>query len=570
MRQTFRKLNMRIGALALAVLLLLCMIPPVSAAEAEGSCGNGVTWSLDAGVLTISGSGAIQNYTEHALAPWNAYADSIRAIIIQPGVTAIGNFAFFTLEKVTTVTITSTVTKIGDWAFYGCEELAMLDLGRGVQEIGRSAFERCYALVSLRLPNSLTTLRYHAFYRCEGLASVTIPSSIQIMEAATFAYCTGLRSATVLAAVAELPRWTFYGCKQLTTVSLAPVIQDVGANAFYECNLSEEPKNNAVEGNISVNVSTTVEKEDTTVTTKDSYTENSNATITSQTVTTETAGGSKTTEVEIDAVLDAAEGWKDLINKVGMVINSGADSVTVDTYVKGEATVSGKDIGQFAGQSVKLNIHTYQGAVWRIDAEKLTPSDLKESYDLSFVVRPVTERTEAQTAAVGEAPCYTVEFFNEIDFKVEVELPLSQTLARQTAVFFAPNEEGAYERMQAVMIDNKGIAHFYLAFVDTKVQYLIGINVPKPETEEETVDDVIIPDVMLGEQEDIVQMSEIKYIVTGRKSSWGMDVNQVTWIMVAVLVGCAVIVGVVMFVMNKRKLKMGYVPDMDWEEDEDE
>ena len=63
-------------------------------------------------------------------------------------------------------------------------------------------------------------------------------------------------------------------------------------------------------------------------------------------------------------------------------------------------------------------------------------------------------------------------------------------------------------------------------------------------------------------------MSDIEYIITGRKSSWGMNIWQVTGILVAVLAGCAIAVGVVIFAMNKRRLKAGYIPPMDDEEEE--
>lgn len=572
MRRNYKKMNMRLSALVLVVLLLLCQIPAVAAAEAEGNCGDGVSWSLDGGVLTISGKGAIKDYTELSPAPWNAYADTIRAVIVQDGVTNVGRFAFFMMQEIMSVTLASTVKTIGDWAFTGCEKLVLLDLGTGVEEIGESAFEYCISLSSIRLPDSLRILCFRAFYRCEKLVSVTVPQHVSKMEPSVFAYCFNLRNATVLADVKMLPIWTFYGCKSLESVSLAPVIQEVGANAFYECNLTEEPKKDAAPGDVFVSTSTKVETDEGSVTTKNNYSESSNSTITSQTVTKETAG-SKTSKAEIDAVLDNPKGWTDLSDRVGLVLNSGADQVNINVYIKGESVVSGSDINRFNEKNIKLNIHTPQGAIWHIQAENLKEAELAEKYDLSFTLRPLAELTDKQTAAVGDAQSYSVEFHNTIDFKVEVELPLGKELARQTAVFFAPNEDGDFERMQAVMIDNEGIAHFYLGFVDSKVEYLIGINVPKPQApetpEQDSASDIIIPEVLIGEQSSVVQMEPIPYIITGRKSSWGMNINQVTWIMVGVLVACVVVVGVIMFMMNKRKLKMGYVADPEWEEDEE-
>lgn len=565
MRRSLEKRNIRIFALLMAVVLILLSVPSVQAADASGSCGVGTSWTLEGGVLTVSGSGPMNDYSEYSPAPWSGYADSIRAVVVTQGVTNVGNFAFFALKQLTSVTLPTSVSKIGGWAFYGCERLQLLDLGTGVQEIGRSAFEQCYALTGVRLPASLHTLRYQAFYRCEGLVSITIPAGVTTFEAATFAYCTGLQNAKVLASVNELPRRTFYGCEALVSVSLAPAITEVGVNAYYDCEQLKETKHDAVDGDVSVSNSSTVKTENGSVTTQNSYTQTGSSTITSQTVTTQGTGGTST-QVQIDAVLDSAGGWSELNQTVGQTAPD-AGQVQVDVHLKGEPVVSGGDIGSFAGQNVTLSIHTSQGAVWHIETNKISASELSENYDLSFSLRPLTSLSEAQSAAVGSAQSYGVVFNKTLDFKVEVELPLGKTLRRQTAVFFSP-ESGTFTRMQAVMIDNEGVAHFYLGYVEAGTEYLIGINVPKKDSSGNVINDVIIPSTMQGEYPNFVQMSDIEYIITGRKSSWGMNIWQVTGILVAVLVGCVIAVGAVMFAMNKRRLKAGYIPPMDEEEEE--
>lgn len=565
MRRSLEKRNIRIFALLMAAALVLLSAPAAHAADASGSCGVGTSWTLSGGVLTVSGSGPMHNYSEYSPAPWSSHADSIRAVVVTQGVTNVGNFAFFALKQLTSVTLPNSVSKIGGWAFYGCERLQLLDLGTGVQEIGRSAFEQCYALTGVRLPDSLHTLRYQAFYRCEGLVSITIPAGVTTFEAATFAYCTGLQNAKVLAAVTELPRRTFYGCEALVTVSLAPAITEVGINAYYDCEQLKETTNDAVEGDVSVSNSSTVKTENGSVTTQNSYTQTGNSTITSQTVTTEDNGG-KNTQVQINAVLDNAGGWSELNQAIGQAA-ANAEKLQVDVHLKGDPVVSGGDIGSFAGENATLSIHTSQGAVWHIETNKLNASELAEDYDLSFHLRPLTSLSEAQSAAVGSAQSYGVTFSRTLDFKVEVELPLGQSLSRQTAVFFSP-ENGVFTRMQAVMIDNQGNAHFYLGYVEAGTEYLIGINVPAKDSSGNDVNDVIIPGPMQDEYQNFVQMSDIEYIITGRKSSWGMNIWQVTGILVTVLVGCFVAVGGVVFAMNKRRLKAGYIPALDEEEED--
>ena len=64
--------------------------------ETSGACGDNLTWALDlaSGVLTISGSGDMYDYTNSDAAPWYSNKDSIKTVVINEGVTSIGAFAF--------------------------------------------------------------------------------------------------------------------------------------------------------------------------------------------------------------------------------------------------------------------------------------------------------------------------------------------------------------------------------------------------------------------------------------------------------------------------------------------
>ena len=116
------------------------------------------------------------------------------------------------------------------------------------------------------------------------------------------------------------------------------------------------------------------------------------------------------------------------------------------------------------------------------------------------------------------------------------------------------------------MVDGEGIAHFYLAKVDANTEYLIGINVPNPDTSPNEPSDAIIPDELKNEYPAMEQVEQIEYVITGRKSSWGLNFGQVTQILAVVMIGAVVIVGVVVYIVFKMKLKRGYVPDMSYRE----
>ena len=83
--------------------LFLALAAGIGTTSAEsGTCGENLTWSLNNRVLSINGTGAMDNYYYQSnlddsdndiRAPWFGY--KIDTIIINEGVTKIGNYAFF-------------------------------------------------------------------------------------------------------------------------------------------------------------------------------------------------------------------------------------------------------------------------------------------------------------------------------------------------------------------------------------------------------------------------------------------------------------------------------------------
>lgn len=532
MRTEHRKVNLLQLALALvaAVVLVLCTAPRAYAAETSGQCGDGVEWSVAQSVLTISGRGAMRDYGEYDLAPWNGL--DVAVVRVEEGVKSIGELAFFNMDKITAVTVAGSVKSIGDYAFFQCRSLKTLTLGGGVETIGESAFERCEALAVLRLPESVTALGRQAFYCCESLQSVTVPASVTEMGTAVFAHCTALRSAMVLAQVAELPVWTFYGCTKLSDVMLGESIVETGVEAFAGSAVTSEPVRPipGLEGQI--------RHEETEGGTAHTYVDSGSSAI-----TTETSGG-KTT---IDAVLENSSGW----DEVGAQLGLGETDVQVQ--VKGEAELTQAQLNGFAKQNVTLTVQTEQGAVWHINGNDLLSGGNEKKYTLGYTLRVLDKPSAAQTELLSGATAFVVVFESDIDFKTEVELPLGASFARSKAAFFAPADKD-YACRQQVLVDDAGRAHFYLEQVEKGTEYIVGINVPGVETAP------LIPESLKSDY-GVDQEQGTDYVITGRKSSWGMEIGQVTWILVGVMGGAVVIVGVTVGVLYKRKVRRGYVPE---------
>ena len=221
----------------LIVLLLLCG----QVFAQGGKCGKNVKWNLDKnGVLTISGKGDMYDYEwdskEKAYnTPFYKHRESIISIIINEGVTSIGEDAFYKCNKLNSIKIPNSVTSIGSYAFYGCSSLTSVTIPNSVTSIGIGAFYNCSSLTSVTIPNSVTSIGDNAFYGCSGLTSVTIPNSVTSIGGYAFRSCTALTSVTIPNSVTSIGSYAFYGCTGLTSVTIPNSVTSIGERAFRMC-----------------------------------------------------------------------------------------------------------------------------------------------------------------------------------------------------------------------------------------------------------------------------------------------------------------------------------------------
>ena len=181
-----------------------------------------LTWKLDAdGTLTISGTGAMKNY-DYNDNPSPVYNNSnVKKVVIEDGVTSIGNSAFNECISLTSITIPDSVTSIGTYAFSGCRSLTSITSPDSVTSIGAYAFQSCSNLTSITIPDSVTSIGASAFNSCSGLTSITIPDSVTSIGNFAFSYCISLTSITIPDSVTSIGSYAFYNCKNLTTISLS-------------------------------------------------------------------------------------------------------------------------------------------------------------------------------------------------------------------------------------------------------------------------------------------------------------------------------------------------------------
>ena len=206
----------------------------------SGTCGDNLTWTLSSGTLTISGTGAMTNYTYSNSSgkpntPWYSYNSSIKTVIIEDGVASIGNYAFYFCTNLTSVTIPNSVTSIGEYAFYYCSSLTSITIPNSVSSIGNYAFSSCSNLTSITIPNSVTTIGNHAFDGCSSLTSITIPNSVTSIENYAFGYCSSLTSSTIPNSVTSIGNYAFDYCSSLTSITIPNSVTSIGEYAFFSC-----------------------------------------------------------------------------------------------------------------------------------------------------------------------------------------------------------------------------------------------------------------------------------------------------------------------------------------------
>ena len=155
-------------SLLLSLTMLLSIVSVVDfSAYADtlttGKCGDNVKYSFesDTGTLTISGTGDMYDYSSNK----SVFYDNgkIKTVIIEKGVTSIGNYAFENCSSLESVTIPDSVTSISSWAFYYCTSLASITIPDSVTSIGFCAFSGCTSLTSVTIPDSVTSIGNSAF-----------------------------------------------------------------------------------------------------------------------------------------------------------------------------------------------------------------------------------------------------------------------------------------------------------------------------------------------------------------------------------------------------------------------
>ncbi len=236
-----------------------CYMCECTETKLEGTCGEDISWVLDnSGTLTISGNGEMTDYEYTTYAPWyNEGFTSIKRVVIEEGITTIGEFAFNGCVDISDIVIPDSVECIGvaafsdtayfndksnyeDSALYIGKHLILVDwevsgdfyIKDGTLTIADCALRCCRNLKSVTIPDSVRNIPMGAFWLCESLESVTIGNGVKSVGMFAFKACMSLTSLTFPDSVISIKKEAVYGCDNITHIRIGTGAKHISEGAF--------------------------------------------------------------------------------------------------------------------------------------------------------------------------------------------------------------------------------------------------------------------------------------------------------------------------------------------------
>jgi len=244
----------RILALLLVLALAVTMLPAAAAeteeALASGVCGDNLTWTIDAdGVLTISGSGAMYDYGEYNIAPWNN--EGYSKLVLSDEITHIGSYAFQGgpdyRAYTATLELPSKLKSVGSHAFSGWQKLEKLVIPEGVEYVGDYAFynvtyitdldEGQYGTATelygtLTMPSVWPEMGEYAFANNNFTGRLDVPAGTKHIADYAFAYCL-FTAVTLPEGLESIGESAFSMSTPITELGLPDYLpEDVGPSVF--------------------------------------------------------------------------------------------------------------------------------------------------------------------------------------------------------------------------------------------------------------------------------------------------------------------------------------------------
>ena len=186
----------------------------------SGTCGDDLTWRLERGMLTISGTGHMYDYNAHSAsdknAPWQLFSIWIDSVVFDEGILSVGDDAFG---------FSNTIDRI--------------IFADSIEEIGKSSFQHCGSAVIEKLPANLKTIGDDAFADCDQLTEIVIPDGVTKIGSRAFSECANLTKVSIPDSVTDIGTSAFFRCRKLAEVRWPENMTEITNFAFQECNIQQ-------------------------------------------------------------------------------------------------------------------------------------------------------------------------------------------------------------------------------------------------------------------------------------------------------------------------------------------
>lgn len=252
-------------------------ITPASGAEAcsedmQGTCGENLKWVITCdNELVITGTGAMDNFTSSNI-PWKNYRSTITSVVLQEGITSIGDWAFYQCSKLTEITIPEGVTSMGYVALSGCQELPSVSLPSTLETIGGGMFSQDWALESLTIPAAVTRIGDRLTEGCGALAQIVvedgnktfdsrencnaviktstntlvagcmntvIPNTVEIIGQQAFSSIKSLKAIVLPSSVTKIEDYAFQYCSGVPSLNIPTSVVSISGTAFFACQFED-------------------------------------------------------------------------------------------------------------------------------------------------------------------------------------------------------------------------------------------------------------------------------------------------------------------------------------------
>ena len=187
----------------------------------QNNCGTNVYYRFSNNTLTIFGKGAMKNCFTGSFTSKNIkskiknriyqkYASKVVNVVVEQGVTKIGNGAFACMPKLKTAQIQGT---LGTAAFWGCANLKKVTYTNGKGTMGFACFGECKKLKNMVIAEGVSAMDRSCFAGCTKLKTIELPTTLKVVGETTFHSCSSLRTVTVKGRVTKCKIFAFYKVK---------------------------------------------------------------------------------------------------------------------------------------------------------------------------------------------------------------------------------------------------------------------------------------------------------------------------------------------------------------------